>query len=259
MTHKDIFKKAHQIAHEILAEVGDYVIAFKIALKRVYRQKKLLDCHAKLWEKNGKSRIYFNNMDFIDYCVRELKISSDTLGGLSDVYYDCNTDTFINCNDFILFLAGTTKEKETIVMSNSEEKTYKLQMSDASLKARKQAALLGDFKALKGTVKQKRWAEHIRLEKLKKMSEPDIEFISKFNIVEKAAYWINQKDTSISKIIEDLHQYASLFTSRNDKCNSLSNMCYVNKVWTNEMKELQKEIDLADKDIDAFNNKLLGK
>ena len=43
MTKKHIFKSAHKIAKGIVKEVGNYQIAFKLALKEVYRQVRLYD------------------------------------------------------------------------------------------------------------------------------------------------------------------------------------------------------------------------
>lgn len=43
MKKTTMFKNAHELAHEIVSEYGDYQIAFSFALKEVWRQVKLYD------------------------------------------------------------------------------------------------------------------------------------------------------------------------------------------------------------------------
>lgn len=262
MTNQEIFKKAHKIAHELLSKVGNYAIALKIALKRVYKQKKLLDCHAKLWERNDKARIYLN-MDFKDFCRENKGMTLQQAVELKAAYYDCISDTFVNCTDFVFSLLGTTQEQETNIIEDDDSYSYEhkksQKMSEASLKSRKAAALLGDFKALKGTVKQKQWAEHIRLEKLKELDAITLDYLSRFSIIEKAAFWINQKNKSASEIITALKKYERLILARNEINNKLASMRDINKVWTDDMHALQKELDVANANVDDFSNELLGK
>lgn len=72
MTKSEIFKTAHKLAKETVSYVGDYLIAFSIALKEVYSNMKertaeqLAEVFTKVegvisasaWEKHGKRRVY---------------------------------------------------------------------------------------------------------------------------------------------------------------------------------------------------------
>lgn len=70
MTKSQIFHKAHQIAKSIIVDVGNYMIAFSIALKEVYASlkqniaQKLIDLGMSVWGQDfGKPRIYINTDD----------------------------------------------------------------------------------------------------------------------------------------------------------------------------------------------------
>lgn len=69
MNKSQIFTKAHQIARQTVEIVGDYIIAFRLALKEVYSQtksasQKLQDLGMTVWGAEfGKARIYINLED----------------------------------------------------------------------------------------------------------------------------------------------------------------------------------------------------
>lgn len=64
MNKSQLFKNAHKIARETVELVGDYRIAFSLALKNLYNEKtteqKLIEAGCSVWEKYGKKRIYIN-------------------------------------------------------------------------------------------------------------------------------------------------------------------------------------------------------
>ncbi|EPC5509157.1 hypothetical protein M8E51_004282 [Salmonella enterica] len=66
MTKSEIFTKAHQIAKATRAAVGNYMIAFSLALKEVYSKMKEITVEAlealggNRWTKNSMDRVYFN-------------------------------------------------------------------------------------------------------------------------------------------------------------------------------------------------------
>lgn len=67
MTKSEIFKAAHALAKATVEVVGDYMIAFSLALKETYKmtektlEKKLIDLGLSVWgEDFGKPRIYIN-------------------------------------------------------------------------------------------------------------------------------------------------------------------------------------------------------
>ncbi|ELX5323372.1 hypothetical protein SJZ58_004354 [Salmonella enterica] len=66
MTKSEIFTKAHQIAKATRAAVGNYMIAFSLALKEVYSKMKEITVEAlealggNRWTKSSMDRVYFN-------------------------------------------------------------------------------------------------------------------------------------------------------------------------------------------------------
>lgn len=70
MTKSQVFKSAHETAQKTVSIVGDYMIAFSLALKSEYikmnneveaiNQSRLLKIGGKLWKKNNKIRVYLN-------------------------------------------------------------------------------------------------------------------------------------------------------------------------------------------------------
>lgn len=89
MTKSEVFKKAHSIAKNIVAVVGDYMISLSIALKEVYKmtekttEQKLIELGCNVWEKYGKKRIYIG--DNIE-SVFGLKINYYGTGNISSAY-----------------------------------------------------------------------------------------------------------------------------------------------------------------------------
>ena len=69
MNKSQIFTKAHQVARQTVEIVGDYIIAFRLALKEVYAslqgmQQKLESLGMAVWGAEfGKARIYINLED----------------------------------------------------------------------------------------------------------------------------------------------------------------------------------------------------
>lgn len=67
MTNSEMFKKAHKIARQTVSLVGNYSIAFKLALKKVWSEaKNSIDIEAlekkgfNRWTKGDMDRLYFN-------------------------------------------------------------------------------------------------------------------------------------------------------------------------------------------------------
>lgn len=118
MTKREMFLKAHKIARETLAVVGDYRIAFTFALKGLYHdvESKLIEMGLKVWEKGGHKRIYLNayrgvreflNLHIERYktgniCTSEYEGESFAHGkaailldSLGRSYYDCHKEKFV--------------------------------------------------------------------------------------------------------------------------------------------------------------------
>ena len=66
MNKSEIFKNAHRVARETVKSVGDYMIAFSLALKEIYSMSKetaedsLIKLGGRAWEKFGMKRVYLS-------------------------------------------------------------------------------------------------------------------------------------------------------------------------------------------------------
>lgn len=92
MTNSQIFKKAHQIARQTVAIVGNYMIAFSLALKSVYAalastENRLINAGLRVWENYGKKRIYINGADDLMAAFPGLSINLYKTGNISSAYY----------------------------------------------------------------------------------------------------------------------------------------------------------------------------
>jgi len=64
MTKSEIFTKAHATARKTVKAVGNYMIAFSLALKEAYKmtvktlEEKAIEMGGKVWEKNNMKRVY---------------------------------------------------------------------------------------------------------------------------------------------------------------------------------------------------------
>ena len=95
MNRSEIFKKAHQIAKSTVAIVGNYSIAFSIALKEIYSNNtasiadKLLAAGGKVWEKDSMKRIYLNMS-----LVNALDLGINFNDKKHKLYFDLTTNRF---------------------------------------------------------------------------------------------------------------------------------------------------------------------
>ena len=69
MTKSEIFKAAHRMAKATVKAVGNYMIAFSLALKEIYNSTKkvaksaeqqLIEMGGKLWEQGNMRRVYLS-------------------------------------------------------------------------------------------------------------------------------------------------------------------------------------------------------
>lgn len=122
MTKSEMFKKAHKIARDTVSVVGNYMIAFSMALKAIYMEiskmvatteQVLIDLGLSVWEKNSTRRIYINSDRSEDVFGLQItkyrtgNISSANLNGerisnskaskllSSPTYFDCTTQKFV--------------------------------------------------------------------------------------------------------------------------------------------------------------------
>ena len=119
MTKSEIFKKAHKIARDTVAKVGNYTIAMSLALKSIYSsmaesvEDKLIRMGGKLWENYGKKRIYFDAYELAgfncnrygtgnvssgswdgDAAISNSRYKKIAPNGGSKFFYDCMTGEF---------------------------------------------------------------------------------------------------------------------------------------------------------------------
>lgn len=120
MTKSEIFNSAHKIARNTVKFVGNYMIAFSLALKEVYKmtvktmKQKLLDAGMSVWgEDFGKARIYINaeqmesvfGLEIVRYNTGNIsiaklngaKISNSEARRLTSnkIYFDVNANEFV--------------------------------------------------------------------------------------------------------------------------------------------------------------------
>lgn len=119
MNKSTLFKSAHKIAKETVAIVGDYRIAFSLALKGLYApalstEDKLVGMGMSVWVGGSNRRIYIN-LEHLESVFglscstyKSGSIKSATLNGeaisnskatkmaLSKHYYDCNAQKFVS-------------------------------------------------------------------------------------------------------------------------------------------------------------------
>lgn len=100
MTKSELFKKAHAIARNTVKAVGNYMVAFKLALIELYQslkapvktlEQKLIDLGASVWENYGHRRIYMNP-ELIE-SVFGFRVSHYNTGNISGVNRDVNGET----------------------------------------------------------------------------------------------------------------------------------------------------------------------
>lgn len=107
-----LFANAHRIAKYTAKFVGNYSIAFSIALKNEYKKFKtytaLTTSNCQVWAKAGFERIYFNNQKHFDaiFNAFKLKPTQDDLDVLnnassSKTWFDFQTSTFCSKTDRI--------------------------------------------------------------------------------------------------------------------------------------------------------------
>ena len=69
MNKSKLFTHAHQIARNTVAQVGNYMIAFSLALRELYSmttktvksaEQQLIELGGKLWEKGSMRRVYLS-------------------------------------------------------------------------------------------------------------------------------------------------------------------------------------------------------
>ncbi|EOY6714382.1 TPA: hypothetical protein ACWMH2_000194 [Proteus mirabilis] len=122
MNKSALFTSAHKIAKSTVSVVGDYRIAFMLALRSLYHTvesttSKLIKLGCSVWENYGKRRVYINydkleavfgleigfyNTGNISYAyMHGEKISNTSAYKLLSVkpYFDCVTNSWVHHED----------------------------------------------------------------------------------------------------------------------------------------------------------------
>jgi hypothetical protein len=91
-----------------------------------------------------------------------------------------------------------------------KEANYKSKVSDAAITNREAVKVHGAV-ALKGTVKQKNWAEKIRSEKIAYLSSEDASLLcDKNGLLTHSKFWIENRDRSSNEIVVFIKEQKSL-------------------------------------------------
>ncbi|MBG3117433.1 hypothetical protein GHV30_17675 [Proteus mirabilis] len=122
MNKSTLFTSAHKIAKETVSIVGDYRIAFMLALRGLYDtaesiESKLIKLGCAVWENYGKRRIYIDNEQLES--VFGLRVNAYNTGNISNAfmngekvsnsraykllsvkpYFDCVTNSWVHHED----------------------------------------------------------------------------------------------------------------------------------------------------------------
>lgn len=96
MTKSAMFTAAHKIAKQTVATVGNYMIAFSLALKSLYREsvvsikEKIISMGGNEWIKNDMDRVYFN-CDILNKLRSEKDMSEVNLSEKNNKFFFDNT------------------------------------------------------------------------------------------------------------------------------------------------------------------------
>lgn len=115
--------------------------------------------------------------------------------------------------------AGKWYDAETgIYYTNNSEHEQKRKVDKKSLEARNKAKLLGG-KALKGTFKQKQWAEKIRAEILSKVNSDAAKSLVENKIFSCASFWIDNRSQAVDYFNTIEKEYFALTKIANELLN----------------------------------------
>ncbi len=98
MTKSELFKAAHKLARNTVKVVGNYSIAFSLALKETYKmtvkavktlEQKAIELGGNVWEKNDMKRVYITLAMF-----NELTNSACRLNESKNKFYVENNQMF---------------------------------------------------------------------------------------------------------------------------------------------------------------------
>lgn len=104
---------------------------------------------------------------------------------------------------------GKWYDAETGLYFSDREISVQKKISGAALDSRKKAKFFGG-KALKGSVKQKEWAEQIRASKIASMSATDAEVCCKFKYFSHSKFWIKNRSKTHREILAEIDKAIAL-------------------------------------------------
>lgn len=112
MNKSKLFTRAHQIARNTVAQVGNYMIALSLALKELYSmttktaksaEQQLIELGGKLWEKGSMRRVYIS----LDIANKISGLDSNLNEKYHKFYYDNGNIYSKNCKKSSTTLWGS--------------------------------------------------------------------------------------------------------------------------------------------------------
>ena len=100
MTNSELFKTAHATARNTVRFVGNYMIAFSLALKEAYKMaqktlaQKLIELGGKEWKKGSFHRVYIESL----VAVKCFDDQHASFGKAHTVYFNVETQEFFCSN-----------------------------------------------------------------------------------------------------------------------------------------------------------------
>ena len=109
MTKSELFTAAHKIAKQTVAKVGNYMIAFSLALKALYKDlmmaitpESMIEAGGNLWEKGSMKRIYLNDTALDKLFDLDLSALKKIKPAKKTTYYCCYSEQFYSANGMIV-------------------------------------------------------------------------------------------------------------------------------------------------------------
>lgn len=150
------------------------------------------------YEKMGKPKIVDEMLEKLDRLGVEFlseEFSRVAREHLSNFAQNSEIRAFVSkCRDAKKSIDAAEAEQSRLAKKEKEK--------EAAMLAARDVAKFFDGKALKGTKKQKMWAEVIRAEKLKQLDERIARILCTHYQTQSASFWIDRKDFSASQLAD---------------------------------------------------------
>lgn len=131
-------------------------------------------------------------------------------------------------------------------LSYEPEKTERKYVSEKTKEIRKEVKKTGG-KSLKGTLKQKEWAEKIRLDLFKKFNLEMTDFYSNLSNAQYAKFWIEFRDETVQELEKNMKEFLLILKEVNELNENIKNYYLIDEkkfiTFHPDYKQKKKEID----------------